>query len=830
MKPTSISLALDRISLLALLFLFLLLLQESSAILVGDRNIPDMWEHRYHEDVEGEFLVREFILQEVHPRTALLCPKGFAMAKIAMLIQTGADILEKFPDHKLDIPYAHWLIKPDDGVPTDEQKGTTKCPTLQRCLGYQACLFNFGIEFCHMDPVPGQRKNLGVNLTCVRDEELLETMLRVNYDAEFVHEVNRRTKLVLHLTYNSRLEEVLPELTSTEVKEREESESEVFHATCPDLERAVDDGYRGHCHKEPPAPMEVSEGLWALLGRVPSKECRQELQQIYCSFLYQNKGLCLPPFVLEAGHARDLAPEQLHLAANSFPKTDTRPDLTLHSKILQDPKQDLISARLGFVILAHKDPPAVMQLLRLIYRPQHHYVIHVDKRRDDTRSTLTKLISKLMPGAKNIRVLPKTRSFVASWGSYNIVRAELEAFEELLRMGVWDFAVKLSGADLPLRDVDDLGATLAPYRGDSYVPLFGHRNRDMKADQGLVWDVWHGCEGYVYNVTKAGGQPHPEEIPIYTGSQWAIMARDLTDYAVTRERRSDQLNRWHYHLQMSIIPDEAYFPTVTMNSPYANKSRPLGFHWLKKFEGRNTINLCRHMEDADFCGQGPGPVEEDDLREMMESSHRYFFARKFYTDNPGHSTRIRVSVGLVWYKDASMGTCVGISDIDKAFGGSARRCLLSREYEASKAKGKRDERRKQEETSRALLEKELTINETGKLERGLDKSFVFWVISHGPGPVEEDDLREMMESSHRYFFARKFYTDNPGHSTRIRVTEHVRTNYYQSLRRHMPRGLLKQLADLAFVKLEKELRAHPVLGAMTISPGEVSSFKVSLRC
>ncbi|ROT72311.1 hypothetical protein C7M84_009310 [Penaeus vannamei] len=115
---------------------------------------------------------------------------------IAMLIQTGPDIIEKFPDHKLDIPYAHWLIKPDDGVPTDEEKGTTKCPTLQKCLGYQACLFNFGIEFCHMDPVPGQRKNLGVNLTCVRDEELLRSMLSVNYEAEFVHEVFRRTKLV----------------------------------------------------------------------------------------------------------------------------------------------------------------------------------------------------------------------------------------------------------------------------------------------------------------------------------------------------------------------------------------------------------------------------------------------------------------------------------------------------------------------------------------------------------------------------------------------------------------------------------------------------------
>lgn len=88
------------------------------------------------------------------------------------------------------------------------------------------------------------------------------------------------------------------------------------------------------------------------------------------------------------------------------------------------------------------------------------------------------------------RILPASQSFVASWGSFSIVRAELESLEELLQMGMWDHAVKVSGSDLPLRDVDDLSATLAPYRGVNFVPLFGNRNKDMNADQGLVWDVW----------------------------------------------------------------------------------------------------------------------------------------------------------------------------------------------------------------------------------------------------------------------------------------------------------------------------------------------------
>ncbi|KAK7077132.1 hypothetical protein SK128_007441 [Halocaridina rubra] len=165
--------------------------------------------------------------------------------------------------------------------------------------------------------------------------------------------------------------------------------------------------------------------------------------------------------------------------------------MTQHLAVLKDPHHNLIPVRLGFVIMAHKDPPAVMQLLGLIYRPQHSYVIHVDARQSEIRNTLTSLLAKLMPGASNIRVLVASRSFVASWGSFNIVRAELESFEELLRMAPWDFGVKLSGADMPIRDIDDLAAALAPYRGYSFVPLFGQRNKDMNADQGLVWDIWY---------------------------------------------------------------------------------------------------------------------------------------------------------------------------------------------------------------------------------------------------------------------------------------------------------------------------------------------------
>ncbi len=49
----------------------------------------------------------------------------------------------------------------------------------------------------------------------------------------------------------------------------------------------------------------------------------------------------------------------------------------------------------------------------------------------------------------------------------------MEGLEELCRMGLWDFAVSMSGSDLPLRGVEDLEHTLVPHRGKSVISYIG---------------------------------------------------------------------------------------------------------------------------------------------------------------------------------------------------------------------------------------------------------------------------------------------------------------------------------------------------------------------
>ena len=282
----------------------------------------------------------------------------------------------------------------------------------------------------------------------------------------------------------------------------------------------------------------------------------------------------------------------------------------------------------------------LLQLLLAIYRPHHFYVLHVDKRKEDVRQEVQRQVRQALP-QHNVVVLPAERSYVTSWGSMGIVRAHLEQFEELARMGIWDFLINMSGSDLNLRDVDDLALALAPYRGHNFFAFHGNvRNKDLTQDQGLCWEAWYECDGFTYNITRTAGQPTAEVLEIKTTSQWATLSRELVEHLLDQESHHHIWRTYDFHMQTSVIPDESYLSTFALNSPVTrSKTHHVGLYWLKRFSGQTRYNLCKHLGDADFCGQGPSDIDTTDLGEVADMTHRYFFARKFSTADTGDSVR-----------------------------------------------------------------------------------------------------------------------------------------------------------------------------------------------
>ncbi len=110
--------------------------------------------------------------------------QGFSIGQLSHALLLGNVSSGDFPDPSAallkTVPFvhsatAHAQFPPSafgDRAPlppgVDVSRPEEHCPTLKECLLYQACVFSFGNEFCLRDPMPGKRKNVDLNVTCVR--------------------------------------------------------------------------------------------------------------------------------------------------------------------------------------------------------------------------------------------------------------------------------------------------------------------------------------------------------------------------------------------------------------------------------------------------------------------------------------------------------------------------------------------------------------------------------------------------------------------------------------------------------------------------------------
>ncbi|XP_077992130.1 uncharacterized protein LOC144446252 [Glandiceps talaboti] len=601
----------------------------------GKRPFMDPPKVRYEQRVDS--ILEETYKWQENKRAAILCPKGTFIAEIAFIFSGmkryfGSN-LKRF---KLtDLPHVSTtnreiVLKRRTGEPKakgfwnaniGEDDSISSCDPVLFCLGHQACLFKVTIDVCANDPMPGQRKILDMRVSCVPDNLFSKYFYdAVNTNNELSENVMSRQNKILYLYINDdNTDDLAVSLIQVPM-----TEDELFGIGCPEPKEAYSKGYGGVCTIAPPQQIEMVNTLWPVLGRVPSAGCRKELIDAYCSYHYNISGGCIPPALLQQSEqSRSPDDPNLRFSFKSLPLPGPRPDLTEHKQLITLPHANLIPARLAFALLVHEMPDTVMQLLRSIYKPYFYYCIHVDKRAEEIRQMLIERTQF----ADNIHILPRERSFVASWGSYEIVRAELECFEELVRMGAWDFIINLSGADLPIRDVDDVAAALAPARGHTFLRKNG-RWRDRK-NKATDYTVWYSCDAHVYNASYRGDRPVWADM--YSASQWGVYGRNFAEFVVSPDR-GYLINNLQYFAQTCIIPDESYMMSNLMISDYRSTYLPGHLHHLKNFDSRDEFGFCRHTEDIDFCGQGPGIFEPADLPKLKTFSFDAMFARKFDHD------------------------------------------------------------------------------------------------------------------------------------------------------------------------------------------------------
>ncbi|MCR2822005.1 beta-1,6-N-acetylglucosaminyltransferase [Lederbergia panacisoli] len=274
------------------------------------------------------------------------------------------------------------------------------------------------------------------------------------------------------------------------------------------------------------------------------------------------------------------------------------------------------TSRTAFILQIHKNPEQVNKFLKqLIVNDFADVYVHIDKRNfENLKGQIIK--------SPNVKVLK--HSIMCEWGDISQVDTTILLFKEVLTSGKkYDFVCLRSGQDLLVKN--DYKELLINNKGKIFMTHRNEVNKGLmeinfpKATRGR-YTTFHPARmyrGFIQALYRKGFNlhPNPNRLPgnftLYSGSQWFSVPYEVAEYIIEFLNE----NEWYYpYFKNTLVPDEWFFHTIIMNSPYKShvvNNNHLFIKWGKQMSNRNSpIEIARNHIPV---------IEESDC----------FFARKF---------------------------------------------------------------------------------------------------------------------------------------------------------------------------------------------------------
>lgn len=276
------------------------------------------------------------------------------------------------------------------------------------------------------------------------------------------------------------------------------------------------------------------------------------------------------------------------------------------------------STRTAFILQIHKNPEQVNKFIsQLIVHDKADVYVHIDQK------SAAALKGKIVTGP-NVTILDKSVDCV--WGDISQVDTTLLLMKAVLASKKqYDFICLRSGQDLLVKE--GLEGFLQENKEKAFLTI----RKMNRSELGLMRINWpkvmrkryttaHPIRIYrrlLLSLYRRGInlfpnlRKWPKEYSFYKGSQWFTIPLDVAKYMM--EFLND--NKWYYrYFNNTLVPDESFFHTLIMNSPYrANviNNNLFLLKWGETLSDRNS----------------PQDLTMEDLP-LIENSDQ-FFARKF---------------------------------------------------------------------------------------------------------------------------------------------------------------------------------------------------------
>jgi Core-2/I-Branching enzyme len=262
-----------------------------------------------------------------------------------------------------------------------------------------------------------------------------------------------------------------------------------------------------------------------------------------------------------------------------------------------------MSARIAYVVSAYKYPDQLARLLKRLSTPTSSFSLHVDRK---TRPSVARAIEALTEDVPRVRFLPR---HVSHWGGFGHVRASLKGLADVVEHGVqFDYLVLLTGQDYPLRSAAAIEGFLAEASGRSFMNHWRLPYEPWGKRGGFDrLEDWHLVTFFRRHLALPLRRSLPGGLVPYGGGPYWCLSQDVAEYVYRFIHDHPEYVRFFQHVY---IPDELFFQTAVMNSPF-----------------RETI-VNDNLRFTDWS-QKPAPaiLREADFPRLVSSGK--LFARKF---------------------------------------------------------------------------------------------------------------------------------------------------------------------------------------------------------
>lgn len=225
--------------------------------------------------------------------------------------------------------------------------------------------------------------------------------------------------------------------------------------------------------------------------------------------------------------------------------------------------------KIGYLILAHKNPTQLCRLVDRINIEGSVIYIHIDKKVD---------ISDFINTIKDKEKVHFVNNRIsANWGAFSLVEATLNGLKEMLsKYNDIEYISLLSGQDYPIKKSNYIVNFFKERKGKEFIHFDPFPTRELINGGMDRIEYYYDYDNEVmkknqYEIEmKLMGikRDFIENMRPYHGSQWWSLTRECVEYVLDHIDKNKEITNFYRYTR---FPDEQIFQTIIMNSKFSSK-------------------------------------------------------------------------------------------------------------------------------------------------------------------------------------------------------------------------------------------------------------------